>query len=93
MLIRNKRRHKEGGFLKGFVIYLSTEIEGYPLSNNYGYWTGKTYRNEDIVYPGWEDDKNNENVKIYKSRKRAESMNEKIRERFTFVQSSRVEEI
>ncbi|MCK1996458.1 hypothetical protein MPH47_04255 [Psychrobacillus psychrodurans] len=79
--------------MPGYVIYLSTEIETDFGGNNYGYWTGKTYRHEDVVYPGCEDDKYDESVKVYKFKKSAEKMTEKLGERFTYVRSSVVEEV
>lgn len=79
--------------MKGYVIYLSTEIETDFRGNNYGYWTGKTYRNEDVVYPGCEYEKDDESVKVYKFRNSAEKMALKLEERCTYVLSSMVEEV
>ncbi|WP_419962165.1 hypothetical protein [Psychrobacillus sp. BM2] len=79
--------------MKGYVIYLSTEQEVDFRGNNYGYWTGKTYRHDDVVYPGYEDDKDDESVKVYKLKISAEKMSHKLGERCTYVRSSVVEEV
>ena len=55
-------------WLKGYVINLfSVGFANY--SNDYGYWTCKEYFGDDIRYPGYEDDKHHENVKVYTSKK------------------------
>lgn len=76
-----------------FVIYLSNMIPGYNNRNDYGYWTGKTFRHENVIYPGVEYEKDDADVKVYKSKKRAESMAVKLIVRYTFVTSAVVEEL
>jgi len=78
--------------MPGFVIYLSSESYRNP-SNEYGYWTGKVFNGEDVTYPGYEDDKNHNNVKIYTSRKRAETMAGKLKYRCSYVFTASVEEV
>lgn len=75
-----------------FVIYLSSE-DYRDIKNDYGYWTGKVFTGEDIAYPGFENDKTHDNVKIYTNRKRAETMAEKLRFRCSYVVSATVEEV
>ena len=55
--------------MKGYIINLSSVCFA-NYFNDYGYWTGKEYIGDDIRYPGYEDDKHHENVKVYTSKKR-----------------------
>lgn len=76
--------------VEGFVIHLSSESYG-NSSNDYGYWTGKVFTGEDLTYPGYEDDKTHNKVKVYKSKRRAEIMAEKLENRCTYVFTATVE--
>ncbi|GGA31284.1 hypothetical protein [Psychrobacillus lasiicapitis] len=78
--------------MDGFVIYLSSESYR-SSSNDYGYWTGKVFRGEDVTYPGYEDDKTHNNVKVYTSKKRAENMAKKLENRCTYVFTATVEKV
>lgn len=56
-----------------------------------GYWDGKKYRGDDVTYPGVIDNKYDKRVKVYTSRKRAETAVNKLKDIFTFVSDARIE--
>lgn len=56
-----------------------------------GYWDGKSYRGEDICYPGTLDNKHDGLVKVYTSKKRAETAVKKLQDKFTYVKDARIE--
>jgi hypothetical protein len=72
------------------VIYLSSEPEYSLSSNSYGYWQGKTYSFHGEVIP-CTDSEITGDTKVYKSKKRAESMAEKLLYRCAHVIGCRVE--
>lgn len=72
-----------------YVICLSTESSSFP-SNEYGYWTGKTYKVEGMEYPVC-NPIITEKTKRYSSKLRAESMARKLRDRCIYVMTWTVE--
>lgn len=56
-----------------------------------GYWDGKAYTGEDVVFPGVVYDKHDQKVKTYTSKKRAENAVNKLKEKFTFVSRAKIE--
>lgn len=58
-----------------------------------GYWDGKAYRGDDVIFPGVCDNKKDERVKVYTSKKRAENAVDKLEEKFTFVTKAKIEKL
>jgi hypothetical protein len=56
-----------------------------------GYWTGTRHRGEDVCYPGIRDDKHDDDVKVFTSKKRAQNAVEKLKDKFTYVTSAEIE--
>lgn len=56
-----------------------------------GYWDGKKYRGDDVIFPGVTHSKHDERVKVYTSKKRAENAVEKLKDKFTFVTRATIE--
>lgn len=77
-------------YMSNFIINLSTESNSYS-SNDYGYWTGKTYTLNGEVFPVC-DKQISVNTKRYTSRKRAENMAKKLYEKCSYVGKYSVEE-
>lgn len=75
-----------------YVIYLSSERDPKNVHNSYGYWGGKTYTVDGMPFPTIGIDLEVD-VKIYKSKKRAETMAEKLADRCPYVLSYLVEEL
>jgi hypothetical protein len=73
----------------GFVINLSTKGISYP-NNDYGYWTGKTYKVNREVIP-WCEPKITENTKVYANKKIAEIMASKLLDRCIHVSTWDIE--
>lgn len=73
-----------------FVVFLSTESISYP-SNDYGYWTGKTYTVQREKFPICEKNITS-NTKRYTSRTRAEASAQKLFDSCPQVGSWKVEE-
>ncbi|PEF30325.1 hypothetical protein CON39_11675 [Bacillus thuringiensis] len=75
-----------------YVILLSSEAEPEDVHNSYGYWGGKTYTSGGMVIPSigvcFDED-----IKKYKSRRRAETMAEKLADRCGYVLSWSVKEV
>ncbi|MDM5370530.1 hypothetical protein QUF96_02920 [Bacillus bombysepticus] len=78
--------------MSGYVIYLSSERYPKDVHNSYGYWGGKTYIVDGMNFPTIGIDIETD-VKIYKSKKRAETMAEKLADRCPYVLSYLVEEL
>lgn len=78
--------------MKGFVIYLSTEIFSKDVRNDYGYWDGKTYTVQGEQFP-FTDYHITSETRVYKSKIRAENMAEKLLKRCPYIMSYLVEEI
>lgn len=72
------------------VIYLTTEPEWSRSSNSYGYWQGKTYTHHGERFPMTDPEITGE-TKVYKSKKRAVNMAEKLIVRCPYVVDFRVE--
>ena len=77
--------------MQEYVVILSTECFSYP-SNDYGYWTGKTYSVNREVIPIC-DIQISDNTKRFKSRERAESAAERVYNKCVHVMKWSVEEI
>lgn len=56
-----------------------------------GYWDGKSYRADDITFPGVLDSKYDKLVKVYTSKKRAETAVKKLGDKFTFIKDAYIE--
>jgi hypothetical protein len=56
-----------------------------------GYWDGKKYKGDDVIFPGVTDNKHDKSVKIYTSKKRAENAVKKLKDTFTFVSDAQIE--
>ena len=76
--------------IMGYVILLSNESYS-NRSNDYGYWTGKNYSLQGEYFPVCDTEKNL-TTKIYTSKKRAESMAQKLLDRCDYVTGWKVEE-
>lgn len=74
-----------------YALYLTTECISYPR-NDYGYWRGKTYKVGGETFP-ITDLELTYLTKRYSSKKRADSMGEKLRERCPYVESWVVKEL
>lgn len=72
-----------------FVIYLNDDSR---FVNHLGYWTGKTFTHHGETFPRCEDNVNDE-VKKYKSKKRAETAAKKVYEKCWTVYEWEVKEI
>lgn len=74
-----------------FVINLSSECYGSPY-NEYGYWSGKTYKNSEEVFPAC-DKEITFRTKRYKNKRRAEAMARKLLDRCAYVTTWEIETI
>lgn len=50
-----------------------------------GFWTGKIFYSDSVHYPGVKEEKTDPAVKIYTSRKRAETAAQKLKENLFYV--------
>jgi hypothetical protein len=65
---------------------------GVSMSTNFiGYWDGKRYRGEDVWFPGVKENKYDKDVKVYTSKKRAESAVDKLKDKFSYISNAKVE--
>lgn len=58
-----------------------------------GYWDGKAYRGDDVIFPGVLHNKFDPKVKVYTSEKGAQNAADKLKEKFTFIIGAEIESL